>query len=80
MTGLLPDSLRIAVEAAGTDTASTSFTVAAFIVVVVLLLEYDIVAICRPSRSHASTLTALAIPLGVAVTATLVTRIALLAD
>jgi hypothetical protein len=78
MSGLLSEPLRSTVTAAGTNAASTSFTLAAFIVLVVLLLEHDLLAMSRAPRYNPSGLAALAIPLGVAVTVTLVTRIALL--
>jgi hypothetical protein len=79
LTGLLPEPIRTAVTEVSTNASSTSFTLAAFIVVVALLLEHDLLLLSRKPRVKRGALTALAIPLGLAVTITLVARIALLA-
>ena len=78
MSGLLPDVIREAVEARSVYGASTSFGVVSLAVLVVMLIESEAIRVARPGSATASALTAVAVPLLIAVMLTIGARVAAL--
>jgi hypothetical protein len=79
VTGVFPEAIRDALTDVGTFAASTSLGVVAFVVLVVMLIERDAFAASSERATTVAALTALAIPLTVAVAMTLVIRVVVVA-
>lgn len=79
VTDLLPQATREAVSAVGTNAASVSFGVVGFVVLLVILIERDALSMWRGRTASNTLMTAVSLPLLVAVATVLVTRIYLLA-
>lgn len=75
MTGLLPDVVRDALQSRSLYSASESFGLVALILLVVLLLEVEMLRATRQGRDRSIVLAALALPLLLAVTLTIVLRV-----
>jgi hypothetical protein len=67
VTSLLPDVVREAVRSRSDYSASGTFGVVALVLFLVLLLEREIVQVVRASRRSLIAISAVALPLGVAV-------------
>ena len=76
--GLLPDVVREAVEAKSLYGASTSFGVVSLTVLVVMLVESEALRVARPHSTTARALSAVALPLLIAVMLTIAARVAAL--
>jgi hypothetical protein len=79
VTGLLPTVVRDAIEGQSVYSASESFGIVAFVLLVVLLLEQEVLRVVRAAPVRATVLAALTVPLLIAVMATIVLRVAELA-
>ena len=75
MTSLLPEVVRDAIERQSVYSASESFGLVAFILLVVLLLEQEVLRVIRLAPVRVTVLTALVVPLLIAVMATIVLRV-----
>ncbi|HEV2786734.1 MAG TPA: hypothetical protein VGV67_10125 [Solirubrobacteraceae bacterium] len=75
MTGLLPTVVRDAIESQSRYSASESFGLVAFALLVVLLLEQEVLRVVRAAPARVTVLTALVVPLLIAVMATIVLRV-----
>ena len=75
MTGLLPPVVRQAIEDQSVYAASETFGVVALIVLVVLLLEWEALRVTRASSGRATVLSAVVVPLLLAVMLTVVLRV-----
>ena len=80
MNGLLPEVVRDAVTSRSVYSASESFGVVAFVLLVVLLLEVEALRVLRTAPARASALTGMVVPLLVAVMLTIVLRVTALLD
>lgn len=78
MTGLLPTVVRDAVQDQSVYSASESFGLVALVLLVVLLLEQEVLRVVRAAPVRVTVLTALVVPLLIAVMATIVLRVAIL--
>lgn len=76
MTGLLPDTIREAVQSRGDYPASESFGLVTLVVLGVVLIEREILRLVRASPARMAALFAAAVPLTVAVALTIGVRIA----
>jgi hypothetical protein len=79
VTGLLPTVVRDAIQEQSVYSASESFGIVAFVLLVVLLLEQEVLRVGRGAPVRASVLSALTVPLLIAVMATIVLRVTELA-
>ena len=75
MTGLLPDVVRDAIEGQSLYSASESFGIVAFVLLIVLLLEEEVLRMARAARVRVAVLSALVVPLLLAVAATIILRV-----
>lgn len=75
MTGLLPQVIRDAIEDQSLYGASESFGVVALVLLVVLLLELEALRVMRTTPARATVLSALVVPLLIAVMLTITLRI-----
>ena len=75
MTGLLPEVVRDAIEGQSVYSASESFGIVALVLLVVLLLEQEVLRVVRAAPVRATVLSALTVPLLIAVMATIVLRV-----
>ena len=75
MTGLLPQVVRDAIEGQSVYSASESFGIVAFVLLVVLLLELEALRVTHASSERATVLSALVMPLLLAVMLTIVLRV-----
>lgn len=75
MTGLLPEVIREAVRNESLYSASESFGVVAFVLLVVLLLEQEALRVMRTAPDRAAVLSALVLPLLIAVMLTIILRV-----
>jgi hypothetical protein len=78
MTGLLPDAVREVVGSRSTFSASESFGVVTLGVLVVLLIQWQVLQVMRPSRGRYLVLSSFSVPLLVAVGLTIAARIEVL--
>lgn len=78
MNGLLPEVIRDAVEAKSLYGASTSFGLVSLALLVILLVESEGLRVARTRSTTASALSAVAVPLLVAVMLTIAARVAAL--
>lgn len=78
MNGLLPEVIREAVEAKSLYGASTSFGLVSLAVLVIVLLESEGLRVARSRSTTASALSAVAVPLFIAVMLTIAARVAAL--
>ncbi len=78
MTGLLPEIVRDAVEGKSLYGASTSFGVVSLAVVVLMMIESEALRVAKPHSTTARALSAVALPLLVAVVLTIGARVAAL--
>ncbi|MDQ3851056.1 MAG: hypothetical protein M3296_10655 [Actinomycetota bacterium] len=76
MTGLLPEVVRAAVEERSLYAASESFGIVPLVLLVVLLLEQEALRVARPAKGTMTVLSAMVIPLLLAVMFTLALRVA----
>jgi hypothetical protein len=79
VTGLLPTVVRDAIEGQSVYAASESFGIVAFVLLVVLLLEQEVLRVVRSAPIRTTVLAALTVPLLIAVMATIVLRVTELA-
>lgn len=75
MTGLLPTVVRDAIEGQSVYSASESFGIVAFVLLVVLLLEQEVLRVMHAAPVRTMVLSALTVPLLIAVMATIVLRV-----
>lgn len=75
MTGLLPTVVRDAIEGQSVYSASESFGLVALVLLVVLLLEQEALRVVRSAPVRVTVLSALVVPLLIAVMATIVLRV-----
>ena len=75
MTNLLPAVVRDAIESQSVYSASESFGLVALVLLVVLLLEQESLRVVRGASGRVTVLSALVVPLLVAVMATIVLRV-----
>lgn len=75
MTGLLPEVVRDAVQSQSLYSASESFGVVAFVLLIVLLLEQEALRVMRMAPERAAALSVLVWPLLVTVMLTIVLRV-----
>lgn len=75
MTGLLPEVIRETVEAKSLYGASTSFGVVALVVLVIMLVESEALRVAMPRSTTANALSAVAVPLLIAVMLTIAARV-----
>jgi len=75
VTSLLPAVVRDAIEGQSVYSASESFGIVTFILLVVLLLEQEVLRVSRLAPVRVTVLTALVVPLLIAVMATIVLRL-----
>ena len=75
MTNLLPTVVRDAIEGQSVYSASESFGLVALVLLVVLLLEQEVLRVVRGAPGRVTVLSALVVPLLVAVMATIVLRV-----
>lgn len=80
MSGLLPDAVREAVESRSLYSASESFGLVAFVLLVVLLLQLEALRVLRSAPARASALTGIVLPLLLAVGLTIILRVTALLD
>ncbi len=78
MSGLLPEVIREAVEGKSLYSASTSFGVVALAVLVIMLIESEALRVAKPRSTTASALSAVTVPLLIAVMLTIAARVAAL--
>jgi len=75
VTGLLPEVVRDTIGEQSLYSASESFGVVAFVLLVVLLLEQEALRTMRTAPDRARVLSALVVPLLVAVMLTIILRV-----
>ncbi|MDP8909470.1 MAG: hypothetical protein M3N47_10230 [Chloroflexota bacterium] len=75
MTSLLPQVVRDAIESRSLYDASESFGIVTFVLLVVLLLEQELLRVARTAPVRAAVLTAVSVPLLLAVVLTIVLRV-----
>jgi hypothetical protein len=75
VTGLLPAVVRDAIQGQSVYSASETFGIVAFVLLVVLLLEQEALRVTRVASVRITVLTAIALPLLVAVMATIILRV-----
>lgn len=75
MTGLLPPVIRDAIESQTVYAASESFGIVAFVLLVILLLEQEVLRVVRMAPVRAAVVAATAVPLLLAVMLTLIVRV-----
>ena len=75
MSGLLPATVREAIESQSVYSASESFGIVGFILLVVLLLEGEVLRVVRAAPARVTTLSALTVPLLLAVMLTIIFRV-----
>jgi purine-nucleoside phosphorylase len=78
VTGLLPDVIRDGVEARSLYGASISFGVVALALLVVMLIESEALRVATPRSTTSTALSAVALPLLLAVMLTIAARVAAL--
>lgn len=75
MTGLLPQVVRDTIQSQSLYSASESFGLVALVLLVVLLLEQEVLRVMRTAPDRVTMLSALAVPLLVAVVLTIILRV-----
>lgn len=75
MTGLLPQVIRDAIESQSVYAASESFGIVALVLLVVLLLELEMLRVVRAAPDRGTVLSAVAVPLLLAVMLTILLRV-----
>jgi hypothetical protein len=75
VTGLLPHAVRDAIAARGDFEASASFGVVAFVVLIVVLVEHEVLRAAFPSKARLAPFFIAAAALSVAVGLTIAVRI-----